>query len=334
MAEESELKITIIPDEEANIANAQPVEVKKEDTDTVKTEVKDPAMLELMSQYKELETNSAKREQEQAERIQAAERETAKHREEAETARKNQTNSHLDTITTAISASEQDADGAKQALRAAKQAGDIEAEIEASDRLSKARATLVRLDEAKQDIEARIKTPPKREQPVQLDPVEAFAKNRTAATASWIRAHPEYVRSEKGIRKLTAADAIAQAEDLVPDTVEYFARVEEYLGIKKSEERAPKAAPTEASQVSSQKVRSGAPPVAPGASVSGNGGGVPTVQLTAREANAAQDGTLVYNFDDPNGKFKKNQPIGLQEMARRKLSLQRSGQYDRTFTEN
>src|SRR5277367_1401694 len=108
MADEAELKITIIPDEEANVANA---EVKKEDT--VKTEVKDPAMLELMSQYKELETNSAKKEQEATARIQAAEREAARHRDEADSAKKQQTSSHLDTITTAISASEQDVDGAK-----------------------------------------------------------------------------------------------------------------------------------------------------------------------------------------------------------------------------
>src|SRR5271155_2815200 len=282
MADEAELKITIIPDEDANVANA--VEVKKEDT--VKTEVKDPAMLELMSQYKELETNSAKKEQEAAKRIQAAEQEAQRHREEAETARKGQTSSHLDTITTAISASEQDVDGAKAAIRSAKASGDVEAEIEATDRLSKARATLIRLDEAKQDVEARIKAPPpRREQPQQLDPVEAFAKNRTPKTAAWIRSHPEYVQSDKGIRKLTAADAIAQAEDLIPDTPEYFDRVEQYLGIKRSEvPAAPKVAPTEASPGFSPKPRSAAPPVAPGASVSGNGGGVPTVQLTSREA--------------------------------------------------
>lgn len=339
MADEAELKITIIPDEEANVAAAQTVEVKKSD-DTVKAEVKDPAMLELMSQYKELETKSAateKRANEAEQARQTAEREAARHRDEAETAKKQTTSSHLDTITTAISASEQDVDGAKAAIRAAKASGDVEAEIEAQDRLAKARATMIRLDEAKQDIETRIKNPPKREAPPQLDPVEAFAKNRTPATASWIRAHPEYVKSDKGIRKLTAADAIAQAEDLVPDTPEYFARVEDYLGIKKSEAPAPKVAPTEASQVLT-KPRSGAPPVAPGASVSGNGGGGDggAVILTAREAAAAQDGTLIWNYPDPSGKnrWKKGDPIGLQEMARRKMTGTKQGLYDRSFTES
>src|SRR5277367_6094359 len=296
MADDSEIKITIVPDEQANVEGAAQAEVKK--TDTVQTEIKDPAMLELMSQYKELETRSAERETQDAERIRNAEtaRQTAER--EAETARKGQTSSHLDTITTAISASEQDVDGAKAAIRAAKASGDVEAEIEAQDRLAKARATMIRLDEAKQDIEARIKTPTRREQPAKLDPIEAFVQNRTPKTAAWIRSHPEYVQSDKGIRKLTAADAVAQDEGLIPDTAAYFDRVETYLGLRQAAngESLAKVAPTEASQVLPAKVRSGAPPVAPGASVSSNGGGVPTVQLTAREAAAAQDGTIVHNW--------------------------------------
>jgi hypothetical protein len=211
-------------------------------------------------------------------------------------------------------------------MKAAKLAGDVEAEVEAQDRLAKARSTEMRLDEAKSDMEARAKTPPKREEPVTNDPVEIFAQGRTPPTAAWVRAHPEYVRSEKGLKKLTAADAVAQAEDLIPDTPEYFARVEEYLGITEK-----KPAPTEAAQVVPR--RSPAPPVAPGAAVSTNGGGSsPTVSLTSREATAAQDGTHIWNYDDKNGKFKKGDPIGIQEFARRKLALQKSGSYDRTYT--
>src|SRR5580658_3164794 len=194
MADDSEIKITIVPDEQANVDAAQTGEVKK--TDTVQAEIKDPAMLELMSQYKELETKSAERDAESAERIRKAEEARQAAEREADAARKGQTSSHLDTITTAISASEQEVEGAKSAIRAAKAAGDVDAEIEAQDRLAKARATQLRLDEAKNDIEARIKTPPKREPP-KLDAVEAFAQNRTPKTAAWIRSHPEYVQSEK-----------------------------------------------------------------------------------------------------------------------------------------
>ena len=329
MAEEAaiadpEIAITIIPDEEANVTEATTPVTKKEDVQ--KVEVKDPAMQDLMAQYKDLETRAA----EQERRRIAAENEAVKHRTAAETARKQVTTSQLDTITTALSAAQDDAERAKQDIRSARSSGDLDAETDAHDRLAKARATEMRLDEAKQDMEARAKAPPRQVQETVTDPVELFVKDRTEPTANWIRSHPEYVRSEKGMRKLTAADAVAQSEDLLPDTPAYFARVEEFLGIGKKEEAKPAI---EAAQV--QPKRSIAPPVAPGASVSGSGGGgSPSVSLTAREAAAAQDGTIVWNWDDPNRKFKKGDPVGLQEMARRKLSLQKRGAYDRSFTES
>jgi len=318
---DEEISINIIPDEVANVEDATVVKTEKT---TDKIEVKtDPAVQDLMAQYKELETRAAEQEQRRIK----AEQDAARHRKEAEDANKRASSSHLDTITTALSSAQEDAERAKQDIRIAKAAGDIDAEIEAQDRLSKARATEMRLDEAKSDMEARAKAPPKREEPTSTDPVEIFASTRTPPTAAWVRAHPEYVRSEKGLKKLTAADAVAQAEDLIPDTPEYFARVEEYLGIGK---KAPD--PTEAAQVAPK--RAAAPPVAPGAAVSSNGSnGGTTVSLTAREAAAAQDGTIVYNTDDPNGKYKRGQPIGLQEMARRKIALQRQGAYDKSYSE-
>jgi hypothetical protein len=324
MTIDDEISINIIPDEVANVEGA--AEVVK--TEAPKIEVKaDPAVQDLMAQYKDLETRAAEQERRRIE----AEREAARHKREAESANKRATSSHLDTITTALSAAQEDAERAKRDIRVAKAAGDIDAEVEAQDRLAKARSTEMRLDEAKSDMEARAKAPKRETEEVKsTDPVEIFAANRTPPTAAWVRAHPEYVRSEKGLKKLTAADAVAQAEDLIPDTPEYFARVEEYLGIGKKA-----ADPTEAAQVTTQQQkRSPAPPVAPGAAVSTNGGGSsPTVSLTAREAAAAQDGTHIWNYSDPSGKFKKGDPIGLQEFARRKLKLQQQGAYDRSFTE-
>lgn len=328
---DDELQITILKDEDANV-EAATTEVKKAEAKAT-VDVKDPALQDLMAQYKELETKAKaneERAEEESRRRAQAEQEAARHREDAETSRKRETSSHLDTITTAIAASEGDVEGAKAAIRAAKASGDVEAEIEAQDRLAKARATLIRLDEAKQDIEARTKAPPKKIQPT--DPVEAFVQGRTAPTANWIRKHPEYVQSEKGLKKLTAADAVAQAEDLIPDTPEYFARVEEYLGLRKTEVEAEKKAPTEAAQV---KPRTPAPPVAPGSAVASNGNAASgtSVTLTAREAAAAVDGTVCWNWNDPNGKFKKGDPIGVQEFARRKLALTKQGAYDRSYSE-
>jgi hypothetical protein len=74
--------------------------------------------------------------------------------------------------------------------------------------------------------------------------------------------------------------------------------------------------------------------VAPVGNSSANGGSPSSgneVRLTAREAAAAVDGTHIWNYDDPQKKFKKGDPIGVQEFARRKQKLTQQGAYDRTY---
>ena len=326
MADE-ELKVDIIPDEQANVESA----VTPEPKETV--EVKDPAMLDLMNQYKELEAKSKDAEKAKAEEINrrvAAEQEVAQHRQAVEVSRRRETSSHLDTITTALAAAEQDAESAKREYIRARESNDFAAEAEAQDRLAKARSTATRLDEARQDIEARLKRPPPQSPPpVPTDPVEAVAQRLTAKSAQWVRAHPEYIHTDGGMRKLTAADAVAKDEGFIPDTPQYFERVEQYLGLRKAADVADSKPPTEASQV---KPRS-TPPVAPGAAVSGSS--QPSVTLTQGEAATATDGTLIWNYDDPTGKnrWKKGDPIGVQEMARRKMEGKKRGLYDRAYLE-
>src|SRR5438477_7336429 len=103
MADEpAELEIKIIPDEEANVEAAKAADEKviAKTEDSVKAEVKDPAVQELMAQYKDLEGRAAEADRRAAE----ATREKERHRVEAETAKKQVANSHLDTVTTAMNA--------------------------------------------------------------------------------------------------------------------------------------------------------------------------------------------------------------------------------------
>lgn len=78
----------------------------------------------------------------------------------------------------------------------------------------------------------------------------------------------------------------------------------------------------------------------PAAPVNGSGGsggnGGTEVVLTRGEAAAADDGTHVWNYDDPSPakKFRKGDPIGRQEFARRKLALTKQGAYDRSYVES
>lgn len=316
-----ELEIKIIPDEEANAEAAQAADekaaAKKAEVEQKPEPQKDPAVEELATQFREA------KEREEAANRRAAEsdRRAAAAERQAETAQKQVANSQLDTVVTALNAAKADAEAAKRDIRAAKEAQDVEAEIEAQDRLAMARADERRLDEAKADLEARAKAPPKREQPQQVDAAEAYVRNRTPQTEQWLRAHMDFVRDPRKQAKLSAAHYDAEGEGLVADTPEYFAHVEKFLGITKGGEP-----PTEAAQVRPKPA-----PVAPGSAVAnGNASMGSTVTLTSREAAAAQDGTHIWNYDDPKGKFKKGDPIGIQEFARRKQAMQKQGLYDKS----
>lgn len=319
MADETELEIKIIPDEEANVEAAQKADEKVVEAEE-KQEVKsDNATADLVAQYKELEARSAENERRRAD----AEAESARNRAEADAAKKQVATSQLDTVTTALNAAKADADQAKRDIRAAKDAGDVDAEIEAQDRLAQARADERRLDEARSDFEARAKAPPKptpRQQP--SDPVEAYVQGRTEPTAKWLRAHPEFITDSRKQSKLTAAHFDAEGEGLSADTPAYFAHVEKFLGIGKTVEKA------------AEPQRRASAPVAPGSAVANGGTSTPVVQLSKREADAAVDGTHTWNYNDPKGKFKKGDAIGIQEFARRKREMQKQGLYDKTAIEN
>lgn len=284
---------------------------------------------DLASQYKDLEAKNAEqtKAREEAERVAATARADAeKARQERDAARTSANASNLDTINTALAASEAAIEGAKRDLLAAKQAQDFEAELDAQDRLTKARIDHRTYDEAKATIEARAKQQPQPTRPT--DPVEAYVANRTEPTANWLRAHRDFITDPRKNAKLTAAHHDAVAEGFSPDTTEYFNHVETFIGIKKED---PKDQQADTRQTQTKRAtRTVAPVAGSGSSSAVNGG---EVRLTAAEAERAVDGTHVWNYDDPSGqkKFKKGDPIGVQEFARRKRSMMASGQYDRSF---
>ena len=325
MSEESELRITIDPDEPEALPD---VPVKAEPKNERAAEIAktvDPAD-ELKAQVEKAQSD---REAERKRR-EDAERRAAQLEREAQEANQRATASDFSTITTALEAAQAEVEQAKRDIRSAKAAGDTDAELDAIDRLTTAKTQALRLDEAKADAEARKKAPPAKRQEQSSDPIEAYVSNRTEPTANWIRNHPDYVTDSRKNTKLTAAHYDAVAEGYVPDSKRYFDHIEKYLGLVKEadvdEEPVAKPVPK----------RAQAAPVAPTAAVA-NGGTAPSgneVRLSAAEARAATDGTHVYNWDDPKGKYKKGDPIGIEEFARRKLAMQKQGRYDRSFSES
>jgi hypothetical protein len=294
--------------------------------DTKKTVSADDPIETLKSQLaaRQSEVEAANQRATQAET--AAQQSTQRARQaeqDAELARTQAAESTKSTIQSGIAAAKAEADSAKQAYKAAFESGDADKVADAQFRLAGAVADLRMLEQAQSDIQ---EAPPKRQeprQPPQEDPIEAFINQRTAPTAKWLREHRDYLTDPKKNAKMQAAHFDALGSDIPVDSPQYFDHVERYLGMK-TETPAPKPNGAEPSQ------RRPTAPVAPvTASGGGMSGGAVTVKLTRGEADAATDGTLQWNYDDPSGKgrFKKGDPIGIQEMARRKAALTKDGRY-------
>jgi hypothetical protein len=318
------------------------VEIEKEELDKKPGEQTTDVADALKAQLTELQ---AEKQREKDARIAAERRATneAQGRQaaqaEVESTRTEITETRLGTVEQGIAAATTEADAAQSEYTAAMEAGDWKKAGEAQRKISRAEATKVRLEEAKADLEVQ-KTQPQRqpqrtEAPqTQTDPVEAFISARSPPTQAWLRAHPEDARAlalntdPRRAAKLNAADSDAVAEGFARDSKEYFDHVEKFLGITKPNGKGTNGA-------TQTQRRAASAPVAPVAASAGGVSGGTEVRLSAGEARSATDGTLIWNYDDPSGqkRFKKGDPIGVQEMARRKLALKESGQYDKSLTE-
>lgn len=295
----------------------------------VKQPSEDDAVKDLKSQ---LEDQTRRREA--AERIAADARRAATQAEQQITAAKTEVaENQFSTVTSGLDAAQAEADAASQEHQAALEAGDFAKATAAQRKIAKAEAKIVRLEEAKADLEARKTAVPEKTIEVApaapVDPVEAYISGRTEPTANWLRSHKEFITDTRKNAKLTAAHWSAVGEGLQPDSADYFSHVETMLGLKEKpvEKVEPKV---------EGKTQRKTPTVAPvNASGGGMNGGTNEVRLTKAEAQAATDGTHTYNYDDPSPqkKFKKGDPIGIQEFARRKKIMTEQGLYDRSYSD-
>lgn len=142
-------------------------------------------------------------------------------------------------------------------------------------------------------------------QPI-TDPVESLASQLTPKSAAWVRRHPEYATDNRMYQRMLAAHNLAVTEDYEPDTPEYFAKVEQTLGMGR-------AVTVETDDTTSDAARSignrSAPAAAP-VSRSGDGTGVNrnSVRLTAAEIEMAEMSGMTP-----------------QEYAKQKITLQKEG---------
>jgi hypothetical protein len=257
-------------------------------------------------------------------------------RRELQTTKTEVVSSQLDTVLSGIQAANAEAEAAEKDFIAAAEAGDFTAQARAQRKMSAAESRIQRLTEAKGDLEEAKATKPAqrtetRPEPRQepTDKVELFAKSMSPRSAAWIRSHPDCVTDNKKNARMLAAHNLAVADDIPIDSDEYFQRIE--AGVA---DKTVKVEPKPEVKVDA----SGKRPISAAASGANSGGGMnggaTEVRLSAREVAAATDGTHTHFHDDPGGKFKKGDPIGVQEFARRKSIMQKQGLYDRGFIES
>lgn len=125
-------------------------------------------------------------------------------------------------------------------LIAAKQAGDIETEVELIDELQQKNNALGRLEDRKEAM-ARAPAPQPARVPSPAEQVEIRARAMEAEgftdSAQWLRSHPEWGRTPDKFNMVVNAHNIATARGFHDPMPEYFATIERILDIGHSDAR-------------------------------------------------------------------------------------------------
>jgi hypothetical protein len=203
------------------------------------------------------------------------------------------------------------AEAAEVALKNDLEAGDMVAAARRNREISQIEVRRLNLEQTAAQLQA---TPP-----LPADPLEAYCAGRTEPTRRWLQEHRDWVTDPKKNVRLTAAHWSAVADELVPDSPAYFEAVEKAIGLRDGgRARGDNGDDVHrTSDVTVRKHRRG-DPIPSGA-----------VRMTKGEYEAATQ-IIKWDRDDPQGRFKKHEPIGVREYLRRKeLMQQQGGWYDR-----
>lgn len=135
--------------------------------------------------------------------------------------------SQLDLVKGAIERLTESSDTLEGQYADAMAAQDWKAAAKAQRQMADNSAKLTHLEAGKKVLESAPKPVPR----APSDPVEQFASALSPASATWVRAHPEFVRDSHKNRQMIAAHELALARGHKADTAEYFASVEKTLDL-------------------------------------------------------------------------------------------------------
>ena len=299
MADESENIVVEIDD--------PVVESQAQDKEAPKVETKDEGIEAVRAQVREFEEklNTEREEKEAARRrAEAAEREAAQIKTRV-------VDTEIDAVANALAVSEMELDTAKRDLKKAMEDGDFDGVVSANEKLAQKTLEINRLKEGKDALEARST----KQQVEPADPFENYVSRFTPRSQDYLRKHKEVVTDPKKNKLLIAAHYEAEANGHTADTDGYFDFIDQRLGYKAvSDKQEPK---TQA------KGTTPAAPVSRSVDSSSSSTTPNVIKLSAGEARAATDGTILWNHGPDKGK-----PIGVKEYARRKALMQREGLYN------
>lgn len=204
-------------------------------------------------------------------------------------------------IVGAISQLEERERGLMSAWTEAKSMGDYQKEAEIQKEMLETANYLSRLRNGKTNMEAELKRPVQPVAPPVVDPIEAFASTMTPKSANWLRSHRDFLADvngsviERNRLLLVAAHNKALAEGLKQDADDYFAYVEQEIGMRKRPSRRDEYEDDEDDGVMSAAAaparRSVSPPAAP---VSRGGPRKGAATLSAAEKEAAEFSGVTY----------------------------------------
>lgn len=141
--------------------------------------------------------------------------------------------SQLDTVSTALAAAMSESESAKRDIRTAITNGDIDAQVEAQERLATARASIARLEDGKFELEARVKAPQeKTPEPESDDPLAKLKIPQSAK--DWLRKNPEYLQNPRLNAKIQALHYDVLEEGHQFGDSGYFESLETKLGMRKA----------------------------------------------------------------------------------------------------
>lgn len=270
---------------------------------------------------------------------QAAERTAADSVKDADDARADRDQTQLALLESGIDSAQREVQAFESQLASAYEAGDFKAVASIQTKLSTAAAKVDRLTASKEaftnQAETRKAAPTTEGRVVQQpsNQVESYLAQMAPAAQAWLREHPECMPSQLGgdataNSKMMAGHYAAQAQNIVPNTPDYFRIIEEHTGHRKAmsaasttkaadqEDEAERPAPKTAKQ---PKVQPSAPPSREPLTARGQPSGKVSVTLSKDEQEMAKLSFPTLPLNQAYAAY-----------ARNKIELQAEGKLGRT----